>query len=947
MGEKREVGDEDTGEVAGTGHVGALGALAGASREMMMAETPEEIAAIAVETVQQVLELPVVVLYRTPVPGAPEELSVVAATPAAESLLDGDDSLGGDPPPERAAVGSETPVVHDDPEGAADRRGPDPAVTVEVHAPVGERGVLVAGSESPTELADDVDFVRLLAATVETALDRAERESLLRERERQLRESREQIQRLHEAAASMVGCRTEDELYQLAVDTAEEVLDLDMSSLLVEDGDWLVPRAVSSGTPEDGVRRMRVEEGMAGKTYRTGQSYLTEDMREEGAAKPVKETYRSAISIPVGEFGVFQAVAERPGAFADRDVEFAELLLSHVSETASRIRAEQELRNSEAKFRQIAENVESVVWMSDREREELLYVSPAFEAVWGRPRESAEDDPEGLLEAVHDIDRERVRAAIGNRPDEYDLQYRIVHPDEGVRWVHDRAFPIEDGDGPGRVVGLTTDVTERKRREQELERYETVFRTVQDRVYVLDEAGRFRMVNEPLLELLGYDREELLGEHVSLIVDDAAVGRIQRAGTELLSSDDDATTMEVAVHTADGDVVPCETEIAVLPADELFQGTVGVMRDVTERKRVEAQLQHERDRLSVLFENLPDPVVEAGIDDDLRVQSINPAFERVFGVDAAEVQDRPLAEFIFPPDADLRHTDLEESIRTGARFQAEVRRRTDDGIRHFLLRGIPFESDADTDAGPSGFGIYTDISDQKRRQRQLQVLNRVLRHNLRNDMNKIIGYADLLSVKAEEPERARQAEVIRRTASNIVGLSEKVRQLGSILDEDVERRRPIDAVALIEEALEPYHRRPDVEVTTDLPPGQAVDADARLRLALENVLDNAIEHSDRPTPTVHVGVEAVDVERGEWVEVRIADDGPGIPEHERSVLTDEGEITQLEHGSGLGLWLVSWVITALGGEVLFEDNDPRGSTITFRLRAADHDDVTPIEEFEG
>ena len=97
-------------------------------------------------------------------------------------------------------------------------------------------------------------------------------------------------------------------------------------------------------------------------------------------------------------------------------------------------------------------------------------------------------------------------------------------------------------------------------------------------------------------------------------------------------------------------------------------------------------------------------------------------------------------------------------------------------------------------------------------------------------------------------------------------------------------------------------------------------------MVVEELLDNAVKHTDRPRPRVEVVITG----SGDGVSIRIRDDGPGIPERERAVLTD-GEETALRHGSGLGLWLVSWGVSRLGGELEFAEKDPRGSVVSLRL----------------
>lgn len=120
-------------------------------------------------------------------------------------------------------------------------------------------------------------------------------------------------------------------------------------------------------------------------------------------------------------------------------------------------------------FREIAENIRDVVWVTDTSKERMLYISPSYEAIWGRTRESLYRHPKSWLEAIHPQDRASVqRAALTCQvKGAYDVEYRVLRPDGSVRWIHDRAFPILVDGQVRRVVGLAEDVTERKQAEED------------------------------------------------------------------------------------------------------------------------------------------------------------------------------------------------------------------------------------------------------------------------------------------------------------------------------------------------------------------------------------------------------------------------------------------------------------------------------------------------
>lgn len=139
-------------------------------------------------------------------------------------------------------------------------------------------------------------------------------------------------------------------------------------------------------------------------------------------------------------------------------------------DVTERKEAEADLREREEQFRQLAEHLDDVVWMADPEKRELLYVNPVYEDVWGRSCEGLYDDPMSFLEAIHPDDRERIRDALDQQPSGgYQEEYRIVQPDGTVRWIQDRAVPVENAAGEvSQVVGIAADITDLKNRERML-----------------------------------------------------------------------------------------------------------------------------------------------------------------------------------------------------------------------------------------------------------------------------------------------------------------------------------------------------------------------------------------------------------------------------------------------------------------------------------------------
>ena len=144
-----------------------------------------------------------------------------------------------------------------------------------------------------------------------------------------------------------------------------------------------------------------------------------------------------------------------------------ELILLAIEDTTDRKRIAEELRESEERFRQLAENIEAVFWMTDVQDDRVLYVSPGYEMIFGRPRTELYQSARSWLELVHPEDKDRVSKAIAKRvKGRYHEEYRILREDGSIRWIRELAFPVKDNGGRVyRVAGIAEDITEIKRAE--------------------------------------------------------------------------------------------------------------------------------------------------------------------------------------------------------------------------------------------------------------------------------------------------------------------------------------------------------------------------------------------------------------------------------------------------------------------------------------------------
>jgi signal transduction histidine kinase len=209
----------------------------------------------------------------------------------------------------------------------------------------------------------------------------------------------------------------------------------------------------------------------------------------------------------------------------------------------------------------------------------------------------------------------------------------------------------------------------------------------------------------------------------------------------------------------------------------------------------------------------------------------------------------------------------------------------------------------------------------------------VLRHNLRNDLNLVGGYAERLCNRVDDDRLADHAARIRDTVGRMVSQSEAAREVQEAIRQERDHSERVDLVERVRAVVTEYRERyPDAGIETDLPETSHVAAGRRLDLVVRNLVENALVHNDGTEPTIAVRVERAP----DRVCLTVEDDGPGIPDSERAVVAEDREITQLEHGSGLGLWVVKWLVENYGGGVEFVETDLGGAAV----RVSFHRDPT-------
>ncbi|GAA0672884.1 PAS domain-containing protein [Natronoarchaeum mannanilyticum] len=381
------------------------------------------------------------------------------------------------------------------------------------------------------------------------------------------------------------------------------------------------------------------------------------------------------------------------------------------------------------------------------------------------------------------------------------------------------------------------------------------------------------------------------------------------------------------IRTREGEVRHVFERGAPVVEDDDVEALEGIVIDVTDRKESKRRLRRQNE----LFTNTQRLADVGGWELDVRNDELRwtDQVKRIHGVsrDSSPTVEDAIG-FYHPEDRPEIRSAVERAIEDGEPFDRTLRIQTDDGEQRWVrVRGSP------TAIGGRVVrlsGAIQDVTDSKQREQLLRLLHRLLRHNLRNDLNVIRGYTDTLGEELPGGESTEYAERIETAATNLLKKSETAKELLDISLNRRETQRTVDLRELLDRIAEELRGRyPRAEIRVRADDSAVLEGDRRLDALFEQLLENAIEHSDCDAPRVEVTANA----SADEVRVEIADDGPGIPPEEWSVVVEEDETdsTPLRHGSGVGLLLASVVVDDYGGDLECDNASEGGAAVTVRL----------------
>lgn len=451
-------------------------------------------------------------------------------------------------------------------------------------------------------------------------------------------------------------------------------------------------------------------------------------------------------------------------------------------------------------------------------------------------------------------------------------------------------------------------------------------------MFLLNTENEISLVGDSLASWFTMSPAELEGVEISSLLVDEDIPRLRSALTAARQGSGQVMQKFTCSLSTDDDNPTVEIELSPVSTPSQEGDVLGAVHSKTEYRTTEEETT-DAERFDHFFDLMDQAVVEFELrDDEPIVRSVNPAFEKKFGYHAGYIVGESLNEYLVPDSHSNDAIQRDTEIANGNVVKGVYTCQTASGPKDFYCRCLPIGTDGDSQYG---LATYTDVTEDQQKRQHLQVLHRVLRHNLRNELTVVLGMADEIASHAESPTVQQAVARITDRAEKLVGVSEKARVAQNILKQP-QTDTVIDVGETALEAVAAAEAKwPDATITADIETDLPVSTGAEIRDALDNLLDNAVTHNTG-TPAVHVSVRkytpihVTTRSFGQEAVITIEDDGPGIPENERAVVFGGEDMSQLKHGSGFGLWVVRWITESANGSVNYERSDG-WTTIELRL----------------
>ncbi|MEF8874457.1 MAG: PAS domain S-box protein [Candidatus Thermoplasmatota archaeon] len=413
---------------------------------------------------------------------------------------------------------------------------------------------------------------------------------------RALKESKEKIEKLHEVATELEGCKEEDEVFDLTVNAARDILDFNDLALAIadeENDEFVIKKTLKERYEDDS--SIPIDRGYLGRTYNENRSYRVGDVSEDDVAEPASEEYRSAVSVPIGDIGVFQAISDKKNHFDEDDLEMAETLISHTSQVLKRIKSEKELRKREKRFKNIFDHALVGIYRTTPDGE-LITANPRVAEMMGYDSvEKLKDKSLSDIADTIDYSREEFKEVMKEKGKVEGFEGTHKLADGSIIHTIENAIAVKDENGEIKYYdGTMQDITELKKTQDELKRsknkYRAIFENTGTATVIIDDEGKISLANRKFERLTGHFRGGVEGKNFFDFVVEEDKERLKRFH-ELRREDPDSAPNEYDFQglTKQGEVKDIHVTMNMIPSTER---SIASLIDITEKKEIMKNRDH-------------------------------------------------------------------------------------------------------------------------------------------------------------------------------------------------------------------------------------------------------------------------------------------------------------------------------------------------------------------
>jgi two-component system cell cycle sensor histidine kinase/response regulator CckA len=650
-------------------------------------------------------------------------------------------------------------------------------------------------------------------------------------------------------------------------------------------------------------------------------------------------------------------------------------IVGNYRDATDRKRAEDALRQERDRLAKIAETAPGVLHSArggDEGIEEFIYLSPGIKDLFGVAAETLLADPGRLQEVIHPDDRAPLQAAASDSSrtmTPLQFEFRVHHPSRGEIWIKVHSSPIRDVDGSTVWHGFLQDITRPKQQEQILRDSEERFRTTFEQAAVgmthvgLD--GRFLRVNGRFAEITGYSREELLTRTVQEITHPGDRENDRMRVGPLLSGEADSSSWEKRYLRKDGGVAWVAVTVASRRSETGKPiDFIGVVEDITARKRTEDEARRARQMLQLVLDTVPLSVFWKSR--DLRYLGCNRIHAAMMGLaESDEILGRTDLELLASgrEQAEYSGASDREVLDTGLpRFAIEEQRTLSDGrVIRLETTKLPLR---DANGHVIGvIGTSQDVTDRRQLEEQLRQAQKMeaigrlaggIAHDFNNVLTVVNGYAEMLLAEiGSDDRRWSPLSAIHDAGRRAARLTN---QLLAFSRRAMVERRALDLNTVVEDSARLLGRVIGERIAIELSLKRGIPRIMADPGQIEQMIMNLVLNARDAMPAggrLMLGTDVVSIGQddnvshprlaaGEYVQLTVADTGQGMSAEVRVRIFEPFFTTkEMGQGTGLGLAVVHGIVEQGGGHIRVASDIGRGTTFTILFPATD-EPIAPI-----